>query len=320
MRRLTQLSSFVWILVLLVPGLALAEGTCDLDQRLEKIAQETDQLIYDGDRQPDEALLFFQLPKVLLPGESKVTLTVEAAGKVVLVEEIQAVESVEADAPEGVVELLAGHPRQLAGLRQLADQGRAAEVLISLDGEVLEKMSLEQLLLSSSALRAALPEPSPVTSTLTVDHLAPARATESDDKSLIESLNKSACTDYCDEQFDDCIAYRCNYTWCSGCQNEFEDCLESCGVCQPSSSSTTQLSVVSVTPQGPVECHTHYFFGKDLYIWTKVRYKQTVTTTTINSDCTQTVSSTVTYFNAFCWKFYAFSPSCFEIYPTSNFC
>lgn len=317
---------FVFALLLLVLVLptslfAADEGdkSCQLQKALEQIRAETDVLIFDENAGPDMDLLFYRLPAGTELGEDGLEFEAFVGGKSLLLERIRPID-LEAAAAGGALELLSQSPQQLTALHRLGRSG--AELELSLrHGSTSESFSYEELVAQSNELRDALPELLLTRTELVSSRFQKPAASEE----RIAPLHKDQCTQWCDDEQYDCYLNRCGQFGGPSCYNacdiQYLDCLEGCGICQPDSTTTTTVTLFSISELGPVECKFDpYWVGNSYYIWSKIRYKKTVTTTTTNSDCTQTVSTTVTYFDVYCWRYYAYSPNCIVIWPTTNFC
>jgi len=316
----------VFVLLLLVLALptslfAADEGdrSCQLQDVLEQIRAETDVLIFDENAGPDLDLLFYRLPADSELDENGLELEAFVGGKSLLLERIRPIES-EAATAGGAIELLSQNPQQLTALHRLGRSG--AELEISLRyGSMSQSFSYEELVAQSNELREALPDLLLTRTELVSSRLQKPAA--SDER--IVPLHKDQCTDWCDDEQYDCYLYRCGQFGSASCYNacdiQWEDCLESCGICQPDTTTTTTVTLFSVTDLGPVECKNDpYWVGNSWYIWSKIRYKKTVTTTTTNADCSQTVTTSVTYIDIYCWRYYAYDPNCYVIWPAYNFC
>lgn len=210
-----------------------------------------------------------------------------------------------------VVEFLAGQPQRLTVLHHLGER-QQVDITTLHNGEIAEKVSLQDLVAQSEILSAGPLDPFALQSTVVIQAPAP-------------PAENYTCVEICDLELDYCINNQCGGggTSCTNyCEQQYVDCLEGCGFCVPSSTSTTTYSTVSVTPTSTYECHTSSVPGWSKGIWrlyTK-RIKKTVTTTTINNDCTQTVTTQITYFNLPCWVWQYSEPYCYSYGPISNFC
>ncbi|MEM8930057.1 MAG: hypothetical protein AAGE94_02715 [Acidobacteriota bacterium] len=197
-----------------------------------------------------------------------------------------------------VVELLAGQPARLELVRRAQANG-TVEVSIR-HGEIdLGVFGLDGLeARGAELLQSAAASPFGLRSTVSVPGVRQV---------------KGACEDRCDDEQDDCYFSRCGQFGSSSCYNacdiDWVDCLEDCGICQPSSSSTVTTTTVSTTPTSTVLC-TRMFFHPQVRGQQRAftrRLKDTTTTTTINSDCSETVTTSVSYRNTSCWQWINFN-------------
>lgn len=199
-----------------------------------------------------------------------------------------------------VVELLGGQPARLEFLRRAVQKG-TVEVVLFLGDVDLGRRTLSELEAQSTRLRDRGVQP-----------FASRSSVESPGKLFTKSMED--CTYACEVAQDDCYYYQCGQFGSAACYGNcdmlYVSCLESCGVCQPSSSSQTTYTTVSTTATSTVECHKSitnppYTGLQRLY---NRQIKRTVTTTTINSDCSQTVTTQVTYFTTPCWTWIDYYP------------
>lgn len=223
-----------------------------------------------------------------------------------------------------VVELLAAHGQRLERLEHLA-QTRSVDLAVHRDGAV-DRRPLSDLRAASDALSAepfapfALVSSSPAAVTIE----APTKLGET----VLDTVQtKSQCEQYCDDQYDDCIWSRCEPQGSSSCYDacydQFLDCLEwECSICEVSSTTSTQNTLHSQTPTPYVECRYSPIFGygKGQYRYIERVIKQTRTTTTTNSDCSETVTTSVSYFNSNCWTFLYPDNFCFSLGTIYNIC
>ncbi|MCG8460380.1 MAG: hypothetical protein MI919_29205 [Holophagales bacterium] len=212
-----------------------------------------------------------------------------------------------------VIELLSAQPRRLAHLRNLAET-TSVDIVISHRGGV-EVRSLSELDAAGLDSDSAV-DWRPLGNSSRVAGANQELPTISPGKPLApqRSLAKSACTDHCDSAQDDCYDYCGQFGGAScynACDSDWSDCRASCGSCQPSSSSvTTYTTLSSVLLYAQCRKGNLPWEVKGMYGYYLDSYKKTVVTTTINSDCSQTVSQTVTYPQGYCWRFYYSSPFC----------
>lgn len=310
----------------LVPFPALAGEGCQIEAAFSALRSQTDFFDDSHAYQVDSQLLLYRLPTV--PGVGDVVEFEFFHGeRSLLVEEIDliaedpALEALRPDAksiPSAVVEVLSTSPAERARIRRFA-QDAEVEVRVRLSGNRVETLSLSDLAQRSASLQGD----ESITPRAISPRLSQPSALPILKPPVIRA--KSACEDGCYIQNDFCTD-ECVFVPNSGpcfdsCDEWLDECLGECaGVCTPWTNTSTAITLVSTIPVGPVECHYRSSSGKSWYVWTERRFKRTVTTTTMNADCTETVSTDVTYFNLYCWSFYVYSPGCFELYPTFGFC
>lgn len=196
-----------------------------------------------------------------------------------------------------VVELLAAQPARLDFLRRAAERG-TVEVVVVHGPTDLGLRTLDDLEASSAGLTAV--NPFGLRSSVATPG-AEGRQT------------KFNCEQYCDDEQDSCYLDRCGQFGSASCYDacdiEWLNCLESCGICQPSSTSSTVTTIVSTTPTSNVVC-TRSFFNPAVTgrqrAFTR-QLKHTTTTTTTNSDCSQTVTTSISYSNTLCWQWINFN-------------
>ncbi len=253
-----------------------------------------------------EAPLYVELDSSFAPGD-RFQFEVRRNGAIFSTEEVELVENRSSDASfdfaaRPVVELFSTHPSRLNLLRRTIGDG-TADVAISHNGKALRVETFAALERKGRTLAEGAIAPQAIRSTVRTE--ASARPHQ-----------KSACTDACYAELEDCNYYRCGQFGSASCYDNcywlYLDCLEfSCNTCQPSSSSTTTFSTVSTTPTSVYQCHTSGgFFPKGIYRRYTRQIKQTVTTTTINSDCSETVTTQIFYFNIDCWVYQYSEPNC----------
>lgn len=255
-----------------------------------------------------EAPLYVELEASFAPGD-RFKFEVRRNGEIFSTEEVELVaggtDSAKIDfTARPVVELFSTHPSRLNLLRRTVSEG-AAEVAISQNGKLVRTEAFAALERKGRELAGAAISPQAMRSTDRTE--ASARPAQ-----------KSACTDACYFELEDCNYYRCGQFGSAACYDNcywlYLDCLEyNCSNCIPSSSSTTTYSTVSTTPTSVYECHTSGgFFPKGIYRRYTKQIKQTVTTTTINSDCSETVTTSISYFNINCWVYQYSDPNCYS--------
>lgn len=239
-----------------------------------------------------------------LPTGERVRFEILVDGALSLTEEIELTKgdtSFEARKGAPVVELLAGQPARLEFLRRAAKTG-TVEISLSLGGASFGRRTLSELEAQSTRLRASGVRPSATRSAVKSSRGIKQIFAESED-----------CQYDCEVAQDDCYYYQCGQFGSAACYGNcdmlYESCLENCGICQPSSSSQTTVTVHSTTPTSVVQCRRSFFNSS---VTGHQRYndrvmKQTVTTTTINSNCTETVTTQVSYYSTFCWQWIDFN-------------
>ncbi|MEM9556741.1 MAG: hypothetical protein AAGC60_20950 [Acidobacteriota bacterium] len=208
-----------------------------------------------------------------------------------------------------VVELLAAHPQRLARLDRFAASRDIAVHLRHAGAEVV--YAFDALRVDAASLDAQGARPFDLTSTL---HLA-AQSTPT----------KNACIDFCDMEYEDCIFYRCEPEGSQSCYNaceaQFVDCLEfECSICQVETSTSTNDTLHQVNPTGIQECRWSTFYGVGYYDYLQLVIKRTTTTTTTNADCSETVTTSVSYYNSYCWRLAFNNPFCNPFFQAIPLC
>lgn len=305
-------SIFLWAALALVvlPVQAFAAGQCVQ----QAIADKTGTPLAEIELSEAQNPVFVALEEKLAVGD-RVGFRVLVDGELFLSEDLElAASDLVVDTRDftatPVVELLAALPTRLNALHRLAESGQV-EVVVEHNGVAKAGIPWIDLVFQSETLRQGEVAPHAVTSTVRFEAAS-------------QPAQKDACTDYCDDEQYDCYLYRCGQFGSASCYDACDDlyldCLEGCGICQPSSTTTTTYTTVSTTPTSYVECRTDYFFGKGYYRAYDRRIKRTVTTTTTNSDCSQTVTTTVSYFNIYCWVWLYNDPYCYSVGQASPLC
>lgn len=209
-----------------------------------------------------------------------------------------------------VVELLAADSGRLAHLYRISDE-RQVEVVVRRGSVRILTETFMDLVAESQVLVAEGVRPQGLRSTFVEP------ASEGD------LFHKNGCIEFCDDQQDDCYLNRCGQfgsaSCYDACDREWLDCLENCGICTPSTTSTTTFTSVGLTAQNVFECHTTSSEGLGIYRRFLRRVKRTVTTTTTNADCSQTLTTEVSYFNEPCWGF-LYQSNCANLGPICNLC
>lgn len=329
-----RLAMALALAVLVVSPVAAQERSCGIDELLETLHRNSDVVHFDRDRKVDSNFLFYQLPggstlneddllefEILADGErllvEKVRLAPVSAEALVtqvrpFVQEresglsSEAREAMERPAKDTgtVVEILSREPAELARLRRMAAE-RDVQVLVRLNGRELARSSLLDLAAAIDARKDALPLPTPVVAE--VEHGRGAVRPRQETPVPLSLQVASSCIDNCRDQLNDCTDNRCNYTWCYECQHQFDQCMEQCEGCTPSSQIVTETSLFSVVGMGDFECFLvpPSYFLSATYEWTRLRYKTTKMQITTNADCSQTTTVLqVWYTNVFCYLTY----------------
>lgn len=264
--------------------------------------------------------LFFELPASVAVGDT-LRFEITVGDSVSLTETVEltrapaAVEGVSTSAVSAV-ELLAAQPARLDFLRRAAAENQV-EILVTRGETVLGTYAFGELAAASESLAPGGVRPFDLRSTLEVERARPA---------LGESPSwKYTCEELCDLDQEDCYYYRCDQfgppSCYQACDDQWEDCLTSCGFCQPSSSSTTTTTIQSSTPISGLICKRSFFSSatghQRLF---RQQLKHTTTTTTINSDCSQTVTTSITYSTEDCWKWIDFNSCAYQLIenPAAN--
>jgi hypothetical protein len=206
-----------------------------------------------------------------------------------------------------VVELLAANPARLGMLYRLATS-RQVEIAIFHNGTLINTVPFLTLVSETEGLNDVWTQA--------------LRSTVSTKQDTVP-LRRNSCWEFCDDQQYDCYLNRCGQFGSESCYDacdlDWDDCIEDCGICTPSSTTSTTLTTVQLTPQNVIECRRTVPFGKGFYSYQRKKIKKTVTTTTMNSDCTTTVTTQVTYHFEFCWKLEQLI-GCGSAPLTYNFC
>ncbi len=328
------------LLVALAPPLAGApfpelsgEGdtSCSYKQAAAYLQAHSDHYVAGNRALVDESILLMQLEGSQVTGE-RVYFDFLLNGERHLLEEVVVREDdmaaalgFEAPALERpVVELLGGEPGLRARLRTAAAQGEDVRVVVYASGLVVADRRLADIVAASDHLRTDGPLP-----VATERSGTGSRATSTAAWSGGALPPSKSCQSNCgivqDLCYDECVFTPGGGSSCfAACDAEYGDCINGCngggGGCNPSSTSTSQDTVVSQTAIGPVRCLRFPVFNfLDDYIRTRERNRRVTTTVTTNADCSQTTSTTTSFFNTFCWD--RFSPGCTAPFlPFAFFC
>jgi hypothetical protein len=221
-----------------------------------------------------------------------------------------------------VVELFPARPERLAALERKSRDQRV-EIAVYRNGELLLTASLTDLLRESETLRAQPFEPKSLRFEETRQPTPVAVGAESTAPSLNAKGFCFGCTclEQCDWEQDRCYQVCDNFNpgqaCYDRCDQRFLSCQNSCGGCQPSTSTSTQIGFGDITVLSPSQCHhvnTPPPQGSILngfYDFIRQTRSQIVTTTTHHADCTQTVTTTVTSLPAqTCWRLLQLDSTC----------
>jgi len=316
MKKILAIALFLGLAISVQP--AFASEDCQVQKMFDQLRSTSDVVIDDQAHEVDTRLLFLRLPHSP-PAGTRVEVDFLRGGQslvreiIVLTDEGNAERNLEApgDAQPSVIEILSTSAAELARVRKLLEGGEVS-VQVRLDGELVDTLSLRQLVERSDDLRQSESLPRAIAPRLAEGEKQ--FGARGEGSALTEGACENACyaqEDYC---YDQCV-WVPNSTPCfAACDEALDECLMECaGTCTPTTQTSTTVVLVSATPLYAFECKLR-FGSLDDYILTRLKYKRTVTTTTTNSDCSQTVSTTVTYIYVTCWSFFA--QGCF--YPQGS--
>jgi hypothetical protein len=323
MLRRTLLRPFLAVAfaTLTLPAAAAVESSsCSLERSLLSLHRDADQVIFDPDAPPSTELLFLALPASLSlePGDS-LRIEISAGAEPLLVETLelqpalakqdrQSSESAPAVAGT-VVELLSRHAGERALLHDLA-QWNDLEIVGFLCGEEVLRLSFSELL-AADAGQGDRELPVPVLSELQVERGGPeTQSAAAEPRSISAASN--ACLQACDDEYLDCVAYRCDYYDCSACRDQQASCYASCGVCAATSTTVSETVLFSTTPV-PGVAHECFRLGAVQigapFEWTRYRYKTTTKRIDQHADCSVTETTlSVTYSDNFCFRLFPGPP------------
>ncbi len=306
---------FIALLLLLIPSLqSFAAGDNQCVKR--GLAEKLGVALEDVPLMVSQTLpVYLSSPNSLAVGD-QLTFEVIAGGSPVLLESVELIEDGNGDRSNAssaspVVEFLAGHEARLAYVHRLSERHNL-EIRVSQNGSEVETVAFADLLARSELLASQAIVPMAHRSTLQVA----ATASQQEMFSCVFNcgLDQNTCYDQCGVGDSYCLGI---------CDSEFDECVHDCnGTCAPHTSTNTTYSLVSLTATSTYQCHTTSILGQEKGIFRLYtqRVKKTVTTTTTNLDCSETVTTQVSYFNQPCWIFQYLSPFCSSLGQLTNFC
>ena len=260
-------------------------------------------------KEADADLLFYRFAEPLEAGRDSIEVEVLYNGKRYIEERIELVGNTGFTPSSNgtVVELLAPHAQQLRHLHRLALRTKSLEVSIRVNGNQIERLAFQDLVKASSALELTMIAPQALRSELTFSQFISGPAAS---KPLDLGKAGGDCRETCDWYYEDCIAGRCNYNPCQYCEDEYEQCLvDLCGACEPSTVVTTetiQLPTVYDSPECVYRPNPMPWQTLTAVYRKKIETQKIITTTTTtHTDCSQTVSQTVTYNQGWCLELYS---------------
>lgn len=307
---------FIALLALLVPSL---QSFADGDNQCVKrgLSEKLGIALEDVSLAESQNLpVYLSFPNSLVIGD-ELTFEVIAGGSPVLSESVELIEAENSDragkagSATPVVEFLAGHEARLAYVHRLGERHNL-EIRILQNGVEVETVAVADLLARSELLASA--DIAPLAHRSTVQIAATAPQQEMFSCVFNCGLDQNTCYDQCGVGDSYCLGI---------CDSEFDECVHNCnGTCAPHTSTNTTYTLISLTPTSTYECHTSTIPGqtKGIFRLYTQLIKKTVTTTTTNLDCSETVTTQVSYFNFPCWIFQYSSPSCGSLGQLTNFC
>ncbi len=314
-------------LLISVPVFAAGEG-CQTEELLSKLRASSDVLVTEGAYEVDRTLLFYQFSTVLVAGADFVEFEATLDGGSLFLEQITlrehkpliAAGPVQQDLGGSVVELLALDPARRAQLRRTEKTSDGeVELVLRLNGEVFETLSLAELESRTTALQQDMPTPHALSSNLSSDAVQHRIADPVAAKGACENqcvAEETACHNACGGP-----PFSCHLA----CDDDYEQCLDDCvpATCTPKTTTTQSFVLISETFIGGPTCvQDRRFFAPypiDFYFDTRRVFRVTTTTTTTHANCSTTTSQSVANETSYCWTF-AFPGSCFAPLPSSNFC
>jgi hypothetical protein len=246
-------------------------------------------------------MFLYRLPRgIATRPDRPLTIAVRVDHEPYLVETVRLLPGQEAS--RTVVELFSSAPDRLEELRALAEDGRTVELEISVGGVSTEIASLEALLARGDRLIQERPLP------LSVESTVISTAPREEIGNIVGA--STTCEDQCWDERDWCYENRCDFggppSCLDACDNQFEDCLESCEPpppCEP----TTEIVYVT-EPQYystlRIDCFYDVYYPWDGWefeeqLWTFKRTEKRITHNCDGSDTVEILS--VTYFSDYCY-------------------
>lgn len=299
-----------------IPGLGAEDASCTYKQAAEYLQANSDHHVTGNRSLVDDSILLIRLEASFVNGE-RIYFEVLQEGERRLLEEMVvqtddlaaalALEAPTFDHP--VLELLGGDPGLRAHLRALAAQSEDIRGVVHVDGQVVADRAFADIVAASDPLRTDGPVPLATERAGAGSRTMRSAAWRGGPLPPAKSC-QSTCDAVVDNCYDECVFTPGGGSSCfAACDAEYDDCLDACngggggGGCNPSSTSTTQDSVVSRTPVGPIRClrAPFPFNVEDDYMRFRERNRRVTTTTATHADCSQTTSSTTSFFPTFCW-------------------
>jgi len=296
MKRLLLIAN---LCVLLLPLPLGAQSACELGKAPSSVQAGG---IASDMQAPEVALLFYELPEgLVLPPDQMITVDVRVDGAPYLVETVRVLPG--QGAAGSVVELLSGDPARVSTLRAMAERGAKVELEISVGGSSTGIFRFEKLAAQSARLMDRLPLPRSVESKIRSNS---ARILPKD---LVTA--SSTCEDLCWDERDWCYENRCDFggppSCLDACDNQFEDCLESCQPpppCEPTSEIVYQSVPISYFSLG-IDCFYDVYYPWDGWefdeqLWTFKLIKKRITHNCDGTDTVEILSTS--YYNDYCYQ------------------
>lgn len=291
---------------LLISLPALAEnGSCQIDKLSSKLSPRTD--LFVDPASEDESNLFFHQFAMALPVGTEIRFEIRHEDHLLLAEEVSLIEGSSGLGSEAlagakfggtVVEILSQAAAERSRLRHAASS-EEINVSVWLDGELNEVLSISELVDRSTALRG-----NSIPHAILIRGAAEAEALEL-------PMTKGACENSCYNQHDACYD-NCVWVPNSGpcfdsCDDDLDECLLDCsGGCNPSTTTSAFGTLLSESPFGSPECIKPYGLNpRKRYQKYQLIVRVTTTTTTTLANCSQTVTTTISYDYPTCYKFHA---------------
>lgn len=259
-------------LVLLVGCLLLSGSVLFAETRPEARQASVEREARDGSgpvKLPAGERAFFSLADHWVPpGARELKIEIRLAGKSVLQDVLQLPE----DAADGTFELLAGDPAGLERVLKLAKKmGDRAQVVVSLDGQVLRSFSIPEFLEYNERFRETPPEVRSLLGEVRTFAPAVAEAAGSrEDPGQPTALGWdpnciAACDadrDYCYQTEPSCFGV----DWCEVCENQWSACHNGCWICEdPKSVSQYTSSWIKNAYWAGTACLSDVFQNKNWY-------------------------------------------------------